>query len=148
MIGMVRWPDEFSDPTPVVPFGPEFLAFIEELNVSGTDVSADEHWMAFAFSNDQRMVDFIHRGRLGRGKPHCWEVRLISDVSEIWLGQLFGIREYACVVTEGFEHVRTVTEMWLGGSDVTAIVAKVPFWDRMSPCPQLFVPETNDTQAG
>jgi hypothetical protein len=143
---MLRWPAEFGNQTPGVSFSSEFVEFLHKLNDDGILITADSHWSLFAFRNDWRMVDFICRGRRFHGKDMCWEVGLHADGCEIQLGRQFGMRDYACVVTEGFHHVQTVTELWLGNGDISALLKAVPFWDRVSPREQLSLPRTPDSE--
>ena len=127
----LQWPDEFSDKTPMVTFGVEFISFLKEMNATGASITANETWTTFAIRRDSRIVDFTRRGRLGRGRPECWEVRPCENGRELQLGVVFGIRDYACVVTAGLEYIQTISKMWLNGSDIESLVRCVSFWDKM-----------------
>ena len=127
----LQWPDEFINKTPMVTFGVEFISFLKEMNASGATITADETWTTFAIRRDNRIVDFTRRGRLGRGRPECWEVRPCENGHELQLGVVFGIRDYACVVTAGLEYIQTISKMWLSGSDIESLVRCVSFWDKM-----------------
>ena len=142
MAEILKWPDEFTNTTPLVTFSDDFLPFLDECTGIGATVAADKYWSYFAIRESDRMVEFIRRGRLKRGQPQCWEVRLTSDGREIQLGRVFGIREYACVVTAGFSQIRTVTEMWLNRAELKSIIAAVPFWDRMNAATELDFPDS------
>lgn len=145
----MRWPDEFPNPIPAVSFGPEFITFLKELVGNGATITANEHWSFFLIRRDDRIVDFIWRGRLRRGKPECWEVHLSSNGKETLLGRVFGIGDYACVVTAELDRIRTVTMMWLNGDDLASIIAVVPFWDRRNTLDKLKLPQNpNHRQCG
>jgi hypothetical protein len=139
----LQWPDEFHSPTPQVTFGCEFITLLESQVATGANILAKEDWSAFTINRRGRMVTFIRRGKLGYQRPECWEVRLADRNVGVQLGSLFGIRDYACVVTAGVDNIRTITEMWLNDSDVLSIVYVVPLWDKMNSQKQLKLPAGN-----
>lgn len=130
MVNILRWPDEFTDATPIVDLGVEFGEFLQQMNTAGATVLAEECWSSFALRREERMVDFIRRGRLRHGFPQCWEVCLTHHGKGVPLGPEFGLRECACVVVSGLDAIRPVTEAWLDGSDIDAILHVATFWDR------------------
>jgi len=117
-----------------------------QLNASGATITAGETWTTFAIQRGSRIVDFTRRGRLGSGRTECWEVRLCKNEREFQLGVVFGLRNYACVVTAGFEHIQTTTIMWLDGSDIQSLVRRVRFWDKMDTGQPLELPSNHGVE--
>ena len=146
MIDYLQWPDEFTNPTPMLTFGYEFITFLEEQASACATITANKYWSSFVIQRGDRIIDFIQRGKLGRGRSECWEVRLAFNGHRVVLGRLFGIRDYACVVTSGIDNIRTITNMWLDGADVESIIAVVQFWDKMNTLNELMLPSTTDTE--
>jgi hypothetical protein len=140
MANILQWPDEFTNSTPLVAFGSEFSEFLERMVAAGTVVSADEHWTIFSFRRGVRTVEFFRRGKLVQGSPECWEVRPVVDGECLHLGQIFGIREHACVVTAGLAFIQRITEGWLNGQDIGAVLRGATFWDKMNPSAPLELP--------
>ena len=142
MITELKWPHEFVDATPTTNFGGELTELLKELIESGCTVTAEEHWSWFSMSRGARMIDLVRRGRLGYNRDYCWEVRLSSENQPVQLGKVFGIREYACVVTSGMHNVRDVTKAWLAGDDIRSLLPNVTFWDKMNTKQPLQAPST------
>ena len=130
MTELLRWPADFDAPTPVTDFDSALTAYFHSLIETGIDVHAHRTWMFFTMSRESRMVDFVRRGRLRRGTPMCWEVRLMHDGKLMQLGPLFGIRDYACVVISGIDDVRTVTDRWLAGNKIDSLLDCATYWDK------------------
>jgi hypothetical protein len=126
-----QWPDDFPDPAPVTDFDVVLVAFFDQIIASGGAVHADRYWSLFGFSRDKRMIDFVRRGRLRRSAGVCWEVWPNDDRKSLRLGALFGIRAYACVVISGIDDLLTVTERWLNGMTLDALLDGATFWDKM-----------------
>lgn len=148
MVQFRKWPDEFVDTRPVTPFGDALTDVLKEFVGSGYQVTAEVSWTCISMSHRDRMVDFIFRGRLGAGRGHCWEVRLYSNNEAVQLGNFFGIRAFACVVITGVDDVRNITNLWLAGRNVDAILRTVTFWDRVNPEAPLQVPPSSQNATG
>ncbi len=131
MTHILRWPDEFSDATPVTDFGDALTEFLDEMIELGSSVSATESWTSFAIWRGARMVDLIRRGKLGFNRQHCWEVRLFANGETVALGPIFELREHACVVIAGIDDLRAVTTPWLAGENVELVISQADFWDKM-----------------
>ncbi len=139
----LQWPDEFDNPTPMVTLGHDFIALLESQAATGTIITAEEHWSSFTFKRGDRMVTFTRRGKLGYQRPECWEVLLADRNAGVQLGSVFGIRDYACVVTAGVENIQTITEMWLDCADLASLINAVPLWDKMNTQKELKFPAYN-----
>ena len=142
MVNILEWPSEFENASPMTRLGDEFMAVLEDFTANGATVRADEHWSFFEIRHGEQAVDFVRRGRLGRGRPECWEVCIYTDGRGIKLGSLFGIRDCSCVVTAGLDNIRAIPQMLFDGAELNSIVAVIPFWDRMNPLDELSLPDS------
>ena len=129
-----NWPGDFTNRELITGFDSLDASLVELCDWIIDSGGSIRVWGAtsFAFLRDKRTVDFVWRGRLRRGSENCWEVSLLDGRESFRLGTIFGIRENACVVVSGIDDIRDVTECWLGGSSLTALVNVATFWDKMN----------------
>jgi len=130
MSEFLLWPADFDDPNPVTDFDAELATYFDAIIASGGVVRAIRSWTSFTIARDSRMVDFTCRGRLRRGAPRCWEIRPIDDSNCYRLGTLFGIRDHACIVIAGIDDLRSITNRWLTGLPLEALLDGVTYWDK------------------
>jgi len=125
------WPDDFPVVQPSTDFDVALVAFFDQMVAANVTVYVDQTWSLFGFSQDNRRIEFVRRGRLRRGAGQCWEVWPFDGVNSLRLGPIFNIGEYACVVVDGIQNIRVVVERWLSGATLETLVDGVEFWDKM-----------------
>jgi len=135
MAEFLRWPDDVSDP-PNELFGAQCSPFLTDMVQSGAEVHADPSWMSFGFSRGIRTVNFTRRGKSRSRSPNApnytyWEVWLLESGEAHRLGPIFGIRDHACVVVCGFDHIQKITKRWLHEHSIKSVIKGLTFWDRM-----------------
>jgi len=140
MSKFLRWPDDFNDPAPVTGFDVALVALFDQMIASGATVHADRHWSLFGFDRGARRIDFIRRGstrklhgRFVANRELFWEVLPVDGGVTYRLGQLFGIRDYACVVVSGITDLSAIATRWLDGIPLRDAVDGIDFWDRCDP---------------
>lgn len=139
----LQWPDQFANPTPMEKLGPGFTKLLKTQLTAGTTITVGEYSSSFAFARGERMVHFIHRGKLGYQGSECWEVLLTNRDEGVQLGSMFGIGDHACVVAAGIENIRAITELWLNGADIESVVDAVPLWGKINTREKLTPPAEN-----
>ena len=140
MPDILRWPDEFADPTPAIDFDGSFVAFLEEMHALGTSVFAENGWTLFEFCHDDRSIYFVRRGRSRKtdggysaNRETYWEVIPVQKDVAHRLGSFFGICAFACVVVCGVPNIRLITTRWLNGASLADTVNGISLWDRLDP---------------
>jgi hypothetical protein len=130
MTDTLRWPDDFTDPEIISGYGADLIPLFERMIASGASIMVNQGCSWFSFSNNERIVEFVLRGRLKRGGPFCWEVILFYPGSNTRLGPYFGLKDTTCVVMSGVDDIATITEGWLDGGTVDTFLDKVIFWNK------------------
>jgi len=140
MLHSLRWPDDFTDPTPGTEFDSGLVDLFNELTALGVSVHADSNWSLFGFARDFRSIDYIRRGRTRvavcgatMNRETYWEVWPVSDGKDDRLGPYFGLDDCACIVVCGLTSIRTATIRWLAQKTVRETIGDIECWDRSDP---------------
>lgn len=150
MSRILRWPDEFADPTPVTDFDAELVQLFNEQIAVGVIVHADSHWSLFGFERDSRKIDLVRRGRTRTGfsgarinREIYWEAWPVCGGTSARLGPLFGLNECACIVICGLAAIRDVTIRWLDRRTVRETMTGIECWDRSNTTSPLRIKHEN-----